>query len=61
MFLGDKDFQQVHLIRKYLSNKFKTKIISCKTIRFKNSFAYSSEINYSQKKYQKGNFNFNYS
>ncbi len=42
MFLGDKDFQQVHLIRKYLSNKFKTKIISCKTIRFKNSFAYSS-------------------
>ena len=42
MFLGDKDFQQVHLIRKYLSNKFKTKIISCKTIRFKNSLAYSS-------------------
>ena len=42
MFLGDKDFQQVYLIRKYLSNKFKTKIISCKTIRFKNSFAYSS-------------------
>ncbi len=42
MFLGEKDFQQVHLIRKYLSKKFKTKIISCKTIRFKNSFAYSS-------------------
>ena len=42
MFLGDKDFQQVYLIRKYLSNKFKTKIISCKTIRFKNSLAYSS-------------------
>ena len=42
MFLGEKDFQQVYLIRKYLSKKFKTKIISCKTIRFKNSFAYSS-------------------
>ena len=42
IFLCYKYFQQVHLIRKYLSNKFKTKIISCKTIRFKNSFAYSS-------------------
>ena len=33
MFLGDKDFQQVYLIKKYLGNKFKTKIISCKTIK----------------------------
>ena len=40
--MGNKDFQQVYLIRKYLGKKFKTKIINCKTIRFKNSFAYSS-------------------
>ena len=42
MFLGKKDFQQIYLIKKYLGNKFKTKIIVCKTIRFKNSLAYSS-------------------
>ena len=42
MFMGNKDFQQIYLIRKYLGKKFKTKIINCKTIRFKNSFAYSS-------------------
>ena len=51
MFLGDKDFQQVYLIKKYLSNKFKTKIISCKTIRFNNSFAYSSRNKLLTKKY----------
>ena len=42
MFLGDKDFQQVYIIRKYLEKKFKTKIINCKTIRLKNCFPYSS-------------------
>ena len=29
----------------YLGNKFKTKIVVCKTIRFKNSLAYSSRNN----------------
>ena len=42
IFLGEKDYQQLHLIKKYLGQKFKTKIIGCKTIRYKNSFAYSS-------------------
>ena len=42
MFLGDKDFQQVYIIKKYLSKKFKTKIVNCKTIRFKNTIPYSS-------------------
>ena len=51
MFLGEKDFQQVYLIKKYLSKKFKTKIISCKTIRFRNSFAYSSRNKLLTKKY----------
>ena len=27
LFLGEKDFQQIYLIKKYLQNKFKTKIL----------------------------------
>ena len=50
MFLGNKDFQQIYLIKKYLGNKFKTKIVVCKTIRFKNSLAYSSRNNLLSKK-----------
>ena len=50
MFLGNKDFQQVFIIRKYLKKKFKTKIINCKTIRFKNSFPYSSRNSLLSKK-----------
>ena len=41
MFLGQKDFQQLFLIKKYAEKKFRVKIISCKTIRDKN---YSSFI-----------------
>ena len=42
MFLGEKDFQQIYLIKKFIKNRFKTKIITCKTIRMDNSLAYSS-------------------
>ena len=42
MFLGEKDYQQIYLIKKFIINKFNTKIISCKTIRLNNSLAYSS-------------------
>ena len=42
MFLGEKDYQQIYLIRKFIMNKFNTKIVSCKTIRLKSSLAYSS-------------------
>ena len=42
MFLGEKDFQQLFLIKKYVKNKFKVKIIPCKTIRDKNYVAFSS-------------------
>ena len=42
MFLGEKDYQQIHLIKKFIKNKFKTKIIPCKTLRLNNSLAYSS-------------------
>ena len=55
MFLGNKDFQQVHIIKKYLGKKFKTKIISCKTIRYNNTFAHSSRNQLlSKKNFQKG-------
>jgi len=42
MFLGKKDYQQIYLIKKFIINKFNTKIIPCKTIRLNNSLAYSS-------------------
>ena len=42
IFLGEKDYQQLYLIKKYVKNKFKVKIISCKTTRDKNYIALSS-------------------
>ena len=42
MFLGEKDYQQIYLIKKFISGKFKTKIVKCKTIRNKNGLPYSS-------------------
>ena len=40
--MGEKDFQQLILVKKYIEKNFKTKIISCKTIRDKNKLALSS-------------------
>ena len=42
MFLGEKDFQQLFLIKKHVEKKFSVKIIACKTIRDKNYVALSS-------------------
>ena len=42
MFLGKKDYQQIYLIKKYIIKKFKTKIITCETIRLKNLLPCSS-------------------
>ena len=43
MYLGQKDFQQLYLIKQHvIKKKINTKIIICKTIREKNSFALSS-------------------
>jgi len=42
MFLGEKDFQQFFLIKKYIKNKFKTRIVLCKTVRDKRYIALSS-------------------
>ena len=42
IFMGEKDFQQLYLVKKLLEKKYKTKIIPCKTIRDKNNVALSS-------------------
>ena len=42
IFMGEKDFQQLYLVKKILGRKYKAKIISCKTIRDKNNIALSS-------------------
>ena len=42
IFLGEKDFQQLHLIKKFMKNRFKTNVVACKTIRDKSFLPYSS-------------------
>ncbi len=42
IFLGEKDFQQFFLIKKYLKNMHKCRFIKCKTIRDKNLVALST-------------------
>ena len=42
IFMGEKDFQQYILVKKYIKKKIKTKIILCKTIRDHNKLALSS-------------------
>ncbi len=42
IFMGEKDFQQLYLVKKRLEKKYKAKIIPCKTIRDKNNVALSS-------------------
>ena len=40
--MGEKDFQQLYLVKKYIEKKYDSKIIPCKTIRDNNSIAFSS-------------------
>ncbi len=42
LYMGEKDYQQLYLIKKYLSKKFKVRINSCPTIRIKNKIALST-------------------
>ena len=42
IFFGEKDYQQLLLIKKFVKNKFKIKIHACPTIRCKNKIALSS-------------------
>ena len=53
MFLGEKDFQQLYLIKKYTQKKFKTKIVPCKTVRNEFKLPFSSRnilLDYKSKK-----------
>ena len=42
IFMGNKDFQQLFLVKKYLKKKYKTEIVGCKTVRENNKVALSS-------------------
>ena len=42
IFLGEKDFQQYFLIKKFLKYKYKIKVVMCNTIRSSNKVALSS-------------------
>ena len=42
IFFGEKDYQQLFLIKKFIKSRFRTKIFSCPTIRDKNKVALSS-------------------
>ena len=50
IYMGEKDFQQLFLVKKYVEKKYKTSIISCKTIRDKNGLALSSRNFFLSKK-----------
>ena len=45
LYLGEKDFQQIYLIKKYLKKSINSKIVSCKCIRNKNKLPLSSRNN----------------
>ena len=42
IFMGNKDFQQLFLVKKFLKKRYNTDVIGCKTIRKKNKVALSS-------------------
>ena len=50
VFMGEKDFQQLFLVKKYLSKKYNIKIINCPTIRDKNKVALSTRNHLLDKK-----------
>ncbi len=45
IFLGEKDYQQIYLIKKFIKSRFKTKVFTCKTIRDHNYLPFSSRNN----------------
>ena len=45
IFLGDKDYQQLFLIKKLIKKNFNIRVFSCKSIRDKNKVALSSRNN----------------
>ncbi len=45
LFMGEKDYQQLHLIRKFLSKKYDVRINACPTIRRADKIALSTRNN----------------
>ena len=45
IFMGEKDYQQFFLIKKFIEKKYKTKVYPCMTIRNSNKVALSSRNN----------------
>ncbi len=50
IFLGEKDFQQLFLIKTFVKKKYKVKVIPCKTVRDNNFVALSSRNSLLSKK-----------
>jgi len=42
IFMGEKDFQQFYLVKKFIKKKYNCKVVGCKTIREKNYLAMST-------------------
>ena len=42
VFMGEKDFQQLFLVKKFIENNYNTKVFACKTIRNSNKMALST-------------------
>jgi len=42
IYMGEKDFQQLFLVKKHITKKYNVRIIQCKTIRDNNKLAFSS-------------------
>ena len=42
IFMGEKDYQQFYLVKKFIEKKYKSKVYLCKTIRDSNGVALSS-------------------
>ena len=60
--MGEKDFQQLYLVKTYIEKKYKSKIVPCKTIRDNKGLALSSRnLLLNQKKLIKQKFNQNIS
>ena len=45
IFMGEKDYQQLFYVKKYIKDKYLSKVYLCKTIRGKNGIALSSRNN----------------
>ena len=43
--MGEKDYQQFFLVKKFIEKKYKSKVYLCKTIRNSNNVALSSRNN----------------